>query len=144
LNAVSADIRRQRGSDAQLSPLVMAHRWSLREDQRRDPLPWRAVDHEGEVPQSYVTKKWTDNTTRRCSKGHCRTDCGIRGKRLISRFPRRELVARLEHTWNINAEKRASLVAPFGRRRFVRGAIQCFSTILPLAPAATAFCAAPI
>lgn len=25
---------------------------------------WRVVDHEGEVLESYVTKKWTDNTTR--------------------------------------------------------------------------------
>ncbi len=35
----------------------MAFGRSLCKNQRRDALSWRAVDHEGEVPESYVTRR---------------------------------------------------------------------------------------
>lgn len=34
----------------------MAPRRGLREDQRRDAYLWRAVDHEGDVPESFASK----------------------------------------------------------------------------------------
>ena len=39
-----------------MPPLALAPRRGLREDQRRKHYLWRAVDHEGEVLESYVSK----------------------------------------------------------------------------------------
>ena len=54
----AAEIRKKAGSAASRSfELAMASGRGFREDQRRDALLWRAVDHEGEVLESYVTKR---------------------------------------------------------------------------------------
>jgi transposase-like protein len=52
----AAEIRKAGRPDAGSHPPAMASRRGLREDQRRDAVSVAAVDHEGEVLESYVTK----------------------------------------------------------------------------------------
>ena len=53
----ATEIRKKRAERQRSRPLAMAPGRDIREGQRRAALLWRAVDHEGEVLESIVTKK---------------------------------------------------------------------------------------
>ena len=51
------DPREKGQPDARIFKLAVALGRGVREDQRRDALPLAAVDHDGEVLESFVTKR---------------------------------------------------------------------------------------
>jgi putative transposase len=55
----AAEIRRKRVSGHASLSVAVAPRRGVREDQRRQHYLWRAVDHEGEVLEAFVSKTRT-------------------------------------------------------------------------------------